>query len=52
MRIIYMLFYTAFITIEHFQIFGEMVQKVLKMRKYNFFLGQICLHVDGLLRLM
>ena len=52
MCIIYMLFYTAFITKEHFQIFGEMVQKVLKMGKYNLFFCQICLHVDGLLRLM
>ena len=43
---IYMLFYTAFITKEYFQIFGEMVQKVLKMRKYNLFFCQICLHVD------
>ena len=39
------LFYTAFITKEHFQIFGEMVQKVLKM-KYSLFFCQICLHVD------
>ena len=31
-----MTFYTAFITKEHFQIFGEMVQKVLKMRKFIF----------------
>ena len=37
MCIINMLFYTAFITKEHVQIFGEMVQKVLKMRKYNLF---------------
>ena len=37
MCITYMLFYTAFVTKQHFQIFGEMVQKVLKMRKYNFF---------------
>ena len=37
MCIIYMTFYTAFITKEHFQIFGEMVQKVLKMRKCNLF---------------
>ena len=33
-----MTFYTAFITKEYFQIFGEMVQKVLKMRKCNLFL--------------
>ena len=46
MCIIYMLFYTAFITIEHFQIFGEMVPKVLKMRKYDLFFCQICLDVD------
>ena len=44
MCIIYMTFYTAFITKEHFQIFGEMVQKVLKMRKCNLFSCQICLH--------
>ena len=35
MCIIYMTFYTAFVTKEHFQFFGEMVQKVLKMRKCN-----------------
>ena len=46
MCITYMLFYTVFITKEHFQIFGEMVQKVLTMRKYNLFFCQICLHVD------
>ena len=46
MCIIFMLFYTAFITKQHFQILGEMVKKVLKMRKYNFFFCQICLHVD------
>ena len=42
MCITYMLFYTAFITKEHFQIFGEMVQKVLIMRSI----------VDRLLRSM
>ena len=52
MCIIYMTFYTAFITKEHFQIFGEMVQKVLKMRKCNLFFYQICLHVGWQLRLM
>ena len=36
---------TTTITKEHFQIFGEMVQKVLKMRKCNLFFYQICLHV-------
>ena len=41
MCIIYMTFYTAFITKEHFQIFGEMVQKVLKMRKCNLFLSNM-----------
>ena len=43
---VYNIFYTAFITKEDFQIFGEMVQKVLKMTKYNLFFCQICLHVD------
>ena len=32
---IYMLFYTGFITKKHFQSFVEMVQKVLKIKKYN-----------------
>ena len=47
MCIIYMLFYTAFTTKEHFQIFGEMVQKVLEMRKYNlFFVKYVCMLTD------
>ena len=45
MCIIYMTFYTAFITKEHFQIFGEMVQKVLKMRKCNLFFCQTCVTI-------
>ena len=48
MCIIYMTFYTAFITKEHFQIFGEMVQKVLKMRKCNlFFVKYVCMLADS-----
>ena len=48
MCIIYMTFYTAFITKEHFQIFGEMVQKVLKMRKCNlFFVKYVCMLAVG-----
>ena len=47
MCIIYMLFDTAFITKVHFQIFGEMVLKVLKMRKYNlFFVKYVCMLTD------
>ena len=43
----YMLFYTVFITKEHFQIFGEMVQKVLIMRKYNLiFVKYVCMLTD------
>ena len=32
---VFLLFYTAFTTKEHFQIFGEIVQKTLKMSKFN-----------------
>ena len=46
MCIIFMLFYTAFITKQHFQILGEMVKKVLKMRKYNFFFKFVCMLTD------
>ena len=47
MGIINMLFYTAFITKERFQIFGEMVQKVLNLRKYNlFFVKYVCMLTD------
>ena len=38
MCIKYMPFYTVFITKGHFQIFGEMVQKTLKMKKCHLFL--------------
>ena len=41
------IFYTAFITKEHFQIFGEMVEKILKMRKYHlFFVKYVCILMD------
>ena len=47
MHITYMLFYTAFITKEHFQILGEMVQKMLKVRKYYlFFVRYVCMLTD------
>ena len=40
----YMLFYTAFIIKEHFQTFGEMVQKPWKIKKCQlFFVKHVCM---------
>ena len=48
----YMLFYTAFIIKEHFQIFREMVQKPWKIQGMSAIFCQTCLHVDRLLKKM
>ena len=42
----YMLFYTAFIIKEHFQVFGENGPKTLENQEMSVIFCQTCLYVD------